>query len=377
MSRIRAAFVMEQTLGHVTHTRNLTRIVAEQIQVVPTWLPVPFGVEGPGRLVPVFRENWSVRASWRARRTLTRALAVQPHDVIFFHTQVTALFSRGTMRRLPTVVSLDATPINYDSVGRYYRHRAAGDGWLDRQKFRLNREVFQAAKALVTWSDWARRSLIDDYQVEPGRINVIAPGAAPEYFEIGRERLARSTRRPERDPVRLLFVGGDFHRKGGPALLDCMRGPLGDRCELDIVTREAVEPRPGVRVHRGLGPNSPELLRLFSEADVFVLPSRADCLAVVLMEATAAGLPVVTTDVGALREAIQPGTTGLLVPAGDDAALCRALETLVTPEELRRSMGQAAHALASRRFDAGRNGRAVLELLTDAALAGRAARRAA
>ena len=45
MSRFRAAFVMEQTLGHVTYMRNLTRVVSEQGQIVPTWLPIPFDVE--------------------------------------------------------------------------------------------------------------------------------------------------------------------------------------------------------------------------------------------------------------------------------------------------------------------------------------------
>lgn len=372
---VRAAFVMEQTLGHVTHDRNLREVVAQQTDVAPTWLPISFDVQGPARLVPLLRSNWSVRASWRARRALDRALAAQPHDVLLFHTQVTSLFSVALMGRLPTVVSLDATPVNYDAVGQHYGHRAAGDGFLDRQKYQLNRRAFHAAARLVAWSHWAKQSLVDDYGVDGAKVRVLAPGASPRYFELGQARHAAP--QPERSRAQVLFVGGDFQRKGGPLLLDAMRGPLGDRCELHLVTRDAVPVQPNVHVYRGVGPNSPELRDLFGRADLFVLPTYADCLAVVLMEATAAGLPVITTDVGALSEAVRPGQSGLLVPPGDGPALHQALETLVDNAALRARMGRAGYALARDTFDARRNNRALLDLVVELAQTTPQARRAA
>ncbi|MBI4494748.1 MAG: glycosyltransferase family 4 protein [Chloroflexi bacterium] len=378
MTQIRAAFVMEQTLGHVTHFRNLRDAAAEYTDLLPTWLPIPFEVRGPACLLPLLGSNWSARASWRARRALGLALASTPHDALVFHTQVTALFSLDLVRRLPAIVSLDATPINYDRVGQPYGHRPAGEGWLDRQKYRLNRQVFQAAAGLVTWSEWARRSLVDDYGVEAARVRVLAPGAAPAYFELGERRPGRAAPAVgDERPLRLLFVGGDFHRKGGPLLLECLRAGLAERCELHLVTHEAVAPQRNVYLYRGLGPNSPELLRLFAQADVFVLPSLAECLAIVLMEATAAGLPVVTTDVGALGEAVRPGESGLLVPAGNAGALRQALEALVGDAQLRQRMGRAGHALARHKFDAQANNHALLDLVAEAALAGRGSRRAA
>lgn len=373
---VRTAFVMEQTLGHVTHFQNLQGAVRDHADVSATWLPIPFAEHPAAGLLPPLR-NWSVRASLRARRALGRALAAAPHDALMFHTQVTALFSLGLMRRVPTIVSLDATPINYDSVGAYYGHRPAGSGLLDRQKYALNRRVFEAAAGLVTWSEWARDSIDRDYGIDRSRVRVIAPGAAPAYFEVGKRRLAQPETAETDRPVRLLFVGGDFTRKGGPLLLECMRGPLADRCELHLVTHAEVTPQRSVTVHRGVGPNSPELLRLFAEADLFVLPTMAECLAVVLMEATAAGLPVITTDVAALGEAVLPGESGLLIRRGDVSALRRALEALVGDAQLRRRMGQAGQALARQKFDAGRNGRALLDLVVEAARAGRGPRRAA
>jgi len=362
VTALRAAFVMEQTLGHVTHHQNLALTVQRQSAVVATWIPIPFAASGLASLLPVYGSNWSLRASVRARRQLGKALSARRHDALFFHTQVTSLFSVGLMRRIPTVVSLDATPANYDSVGAAYGHRGAGDGWLDERKFRMNRDAFHAAAHLVTWSHWAKRSLAADYGVVADNVTVLAPGAAPSYFDIGAERLARtvSTR-----PVRLLFVGGDFARKGGPLLLEAFSTLTHPDVELHVVTSAAIEPRPRVVVHRDVRPNTPELHRLFREADVFVLPSDGECLAVALMEAAAAALPIVTTDVGALREAARDGENAFVIAPGDATALRLALERLSGDEALRRRLGAAGHALARELFDADTNDRKVLGLIAD------------
>jgi glycosyltransferase involved in cell wall biosynthesis len=377
MTTTHTAFVMEQALGHVTHAHNLQSALQERSDITPTWLPIQFGVTGAGRLMPLLRSNWSVRASWRARRALNVALASRRPDALVFHTQVTALFSVGLMRRIPSVVSLDATPINYDEVGEYYRHKAAGSGLIDRQKYRMNRDVFHAAHTLVTWSNWARDSLTHDYAVDPARIQVLAPGAADRYFKLGARRVESQATTTSSRRARVLFVGGDFTRKGGHLLLDCMQGLLSDTCELHLVTNQHVEPRPNVYMHSGLTANSPELVRLFAEADMFVLPSHAECLAVVLMEATAAALPVITTRVGGLAEAVQPGCSGFLMHAGDGSALRNALETLAADAGLRERMGRAGYELAKNKFDADRNNGALLDLVVEAAAAHTPIRRVA
>jgi glycosyltransferase involved in cell wall biosynthesis len=362
---LRAAFVMEQTLGHVTHYQNLAVALQHQTAVLPTWVLVPFATSGVERVIPAYGSNWSVRASYRARRQLGRLLVERSHQALFFHTQVTSLFSVGLMRRYPSVISLDATPINYDSVAEAYGHRPARGSWLDQRKHDLNRAAFEAATALVTWSDWAKASLVTDYGVPAAKVSVLAPGAGRHFFTIGAERVRRE---PTGRPVRLLFVGGDFDRKGGPLLLEAVR-ELSTRqaFELHIVTQQAVTERPGVVVHRGVLPNSPTLHRLFRDADAFVLPSRGECLSVVLMEAGAAGLPIVATDVGALREAARHGENALLVPSGDIGALRGALEAMIDDEALRARLGYSAHAIARRRFDAEANDQKIVDLVAQVA----------
>jgi glycosyltransferase involved in cell wall biosynthesis len=141
---------------------------------------------------------------------------------------------------------------------------------------------------------------------------------------------------------------------------------LADVCELTVVTERPQPETRGVRVYNGLGPNDPQLLSLYRDADIFALPTFADCRAVVLSEAMAAGLPVVTTSVGAQPEAVGSGVTGLIVPPNDSEALGRALRRLIDEPELRLSMGRHARAIAEARFDARINARELTDVITRA-----------
>jgi len=352
-------FVMEQTLGHITHYRNLRATVDDDASVASTWYPITFPPRGAWETLPPLRGNWSARASWRARRLLRRDHAAARLDALFFHTQVTTLLSAGLMRRVPTIISLDATPLNYDVVGAAYGH-APSSGPLEGVKRSLNKRTLHAASALVTWCDWARQSLIDDYGVDSSRISVIAPGV-----DLARWPRPSSARARADGPLRLLFVGADFERKGGAVLLDAFES-LSERCELHIVTKAAIDARPGVHVYRDLAPNSPLLKKLYAESDVFVLPTLADCFPVAIQEALAAGLPVVSTRMGAIPEAVREGETGLLTPAGDGAALHAALLRLADDAPLRRSMSVRGRALAESDYDSAANARRILALMTTA-----------
>ncbi|KGN39128.1 glycosyl transferase family 1 [Knoellia subterranea KCTC 19937] len=86
---------------------------------------------------------------------------------------------------------------------------------------------------------------------------------------------------------------------------------------------------------------------LMAAADVFTLASAHEGLPVAVMEAFAAGLPVVATKVGGLPQQVTDGVEGRLVPAGDSTALADALVTLAADEGLRERMGAAARERAT------------------------------
>jgi glycosyltransferase involved in cell wall biosynthesis len=179
--------------------------------------------------------------------------------------------------------------------------------------------------------------------------------------------------------VKILFVGGNLERKGGRLLIDAFRAlrhlsrqpgnghSPWPEVELHLVTRDTVEIEPGLFVYNGMEPNSAPLRQLYFDSDIFCLPTFGDCLPMVLSEAGAAGLPVVSTRVAAIPELVVEGRTGFLVEPGDVAGLTAALRCLLESPELRLEQGRRAVEVVRQGFDAGDNAGRLLALLKETA----------
>lgn len=353
----RVALIVEQALGHATHAENLRQALANDTRVDARFALIPYEVGGLGARLPLFRSNWTVRAGLRARRALRAIAAEGPIDALFVHTQVPAVLASDWLRRVPSIVSLDATPLQYDELGASYAH-ARGPEWLERLKYRLNRRAFHSASHVVAWSSWARRGVVQGYGVPPERVSVIAPGVHTAQWARAQPRAAHD------GPVRLLFVGADAGRKGGLLLVEAVRRARADlQVELDLVTRSPIAAEAGIRVHHDIRANSPELRALYHAADAFCLPTEGDCLPMVLAEAAASGLPSIATDVAGIPELVRDGETGLLVSPRDLDALAAAIRRLACSPHDRLTMGERALQLAREEHDAGRNATRIVDLL--------------
>jgi glycosyltransferase involved in cell wall biosynthesis len=354
----RIGFVLEQALGHVAYGMSLRQALATRSDMECVWLDVSFKEDGFAR-VPVVGKSWVLRGNVRARDAIAHAHRQKPLDALFVHTEAISLLSGDYIAKIPTLLSLDATPLNYDELAHWYDHKV-GSGPVERAKLWVHRAVMRRARLITTWSEWAKGSLVHDYGIEANTIAVLAPGTTLRNFP---EPKTRGPRRP--GPLRILFVGGDFRRKGGDLLLDVFRAHLRRSCELYLVTAADVASGDGVHVYHGVKPHSPELLRLYSDSDVFVLPTRGDCLAVVLGEAMASSLPIVTTRVGAHAEAVEEGKSGFVIEADDADALRDRLERLAQDPELCARMGRRSREIGEARFDMNKNANRIADLLLE------------
>ena len=342
MSGRTIACVMEQTLGHVTHYLNLRRHEAVVTGCTPHWLPVEYRVG---------RAPWTVTGSLAARRALKPLLPQV--DAIFMHTATLAPLTADYFRHCPTILSADGTPFNKRAMRRAYGGKSERYGAVQAKRL-LYREVFARARGFVAWSNWVKQSLVDDYGCREQDVAVISPGIDVEHFADAE----RSNELP-----RILFVGADFVRKGGDLLLEVFRERLRHKAELVLVTRAQVAEEPGVRVYRTVAPNSQALLELYRGADIFALPTRADCYSMGCMEALASGLPIVATRVGGIPDIVRDGETGHLLDVDDAQALGDTLEALIAEPARRREMGRHSRQDAIDRFDSRESARKLFEFV--------------
>lgn len=352
----RIGFVMERALGHITHAESLRQWVCRESGISAHWMMIPYQAKDIWETIPGL--PFSMRLSLRARDDIRQVLQRQPLDCLYLHTQSLSLFSLGFMRRIPTVISLDATPRDFTPMAKAYGTNSPM-GFVDPVKSAWFRRVFGRAAGLVGMSDWVKQSLVRDYGVPADKVKVNPLGVDIRQWQPLPRQPAPGGR------LRLLFVGGDFKRKGGQQLLDAFQQGLSGFCELDIVTSEpTVSPGSFVRVHSGLTPNDPTLRQLFARADLFLLPTQADASPFAIIEAMASGLPVIATRVGAIGEMVEDGVTGYLVPPSHPQAIVDAVTFLAGHRQKLPEMGRAARIAVEERFNAETNCKRLIAYLT-------------
>ena len=166
---------------------------------------------------------------------------------------------------------------------------------------------------------------------------------------------------PENDRVRFLYLGRLMVEKGVGELLTAMKrlyAELGDRVALDIVgfyDDEACQTQAeelvamGAAVFHGF---QSEPRPFYANADCVVLASYHEGMSNVLLEASATGRPVITSDIYGCREAVEAGKTGLLCPVKDAGSLyARMKEMALLTREERAEMGRAARRRMEQQFD--------------------------
>jgi len=241
--------------------------------------------------------------------------------------------------RIPYVLSLRGSDVPRPELGH--------QRFLESLALPVLRRVWLKADGLVAVGEGLRQAAL---AVEPGlRIEVIPNGVDVEAFAAPAERRGTG--------LRLLFVGRLREFKGLQFVIGAMadRVGRGKDVDLDVVgdgpyraELERLATRYDLNEHiRFQGWLDPSQVPAhYARADALVLPSYVEGSPNVVLEAMAAGLPVIASDAPGIRELVRHEKTGLLTPVGDVEAIGRAIDRLLESPELRVSMGSAGKELA-------------------------------
>ncbi|MFV1876502.1 glycosyltransferase family 4 protein [Nioella sp.] len=218
--------------------------------------------------------------------------------------------------------------------------------------WRLDEKIARA-RFVACISEFCRsQAMFFSAQGHWGKLKIIHCGVEPERYEIG-----------ERDGNKLLFVGRLAAVKGVPVLLEALAEARRTRPDLTLTLvgdgpdRAALEAQSraldlaGAVTFAGYRSQS-DVAELLARHDALILPSFAEGVPVVLMEAMAARMPVIATAVGGVSELVEDGINGYLVAPGDGAALRAAILRVMKDSALRQRMGGAGRAKVEAHFTA-------------------------
>src|SRR4051794_14406829 len=172
---VRVTFVMEQHVGHYTYYQNLRRYIESTAMIEATWVPVTY-YRADGLWERLALMPGGLRAALRGRAQVRQGIAEGDGGVLFFNTQVPAALAHGMLRGQPYLISTDVTPLQYDRIGEAYGHRSDRAGPLKDFKRFVNGRMFRGATRVLPWSRWVGDSLVRDYGVDPGKVEVVPPG---------------------------------------------------------------------------------------------------------------------------------------------------------------------------------------------------------
>lgn len=287
-----------------------------------------------GRVARLLRLSWSEQAASRAYAAACGAAADRAlRRAGQLDGAVTIGSGYALTTDVPTVTYEDMTLAQAlrlpDPAYQSLRPRAARR-WRERQG-----RIYARSRACCVASHWAAASIRADYGVPESKIAVVG---------FGRNAQRRQVERDWSVP-RFLFVGGDWTRKRGDAVVESFAAVKESHpaATLDLVGDHPPVEADGVTGHGRLSLGSEEGQRAYNDliarATCFVLPSTYEPFGISYVDAAASGLPSIATNEGGAIDAV--GAGGVVVDPGDPGALTAAMLDLTDPETARR-LGERA-----------------------------------
>lgn len=182
----------------------------------------------------------------------------------------------------------------------------------------LEKNSMRDSDHIIYSSKWSESGAINDYGVSKDKITIIPfPSPLEDEFE--------DNKSIEKEVIHMLFVGVDWKRKGTDVAIECVnelnRIDEKHKYILDIVGLQSENEYDNVIFHgklmRNVDSQRKQLISLYKNADLFILPTKADCSPVVMSEAYQYGLPFISTRTGGVADLVIDGETGYLFELED------------------------------------------------------------
>lgn len=263
-------------------------------------------------------------------RQLTRELKKRPVDILFVSasSQMIAYIKTD----IPIVYMTDAT---FQQLQGYYPGFSKLATYNIKQGIALDQKAFFNSSHCLLASEWCRHSAVEDYGMDPAAITVAPCGANLDEVPRADEIQAY----PDH-AFRILFLGVEWERKGGDIVLQAFR-QLQQKCPgvhlhiigcvppVDLTGQNNITVIPFL--NKNVAAELQQLHRIFAETAVLFLPTRAECAGIVFSEASAFGIPSLTTATGGVGSYVKDGVNGFtLPPEAGPAAYAEILEQLYT-----------------------------------------------
>lgn len=314
METIRLGCIFTRILGGRTFSRVLQNRISEDGRFLPNVIYLEnddyreFPAPSFLRVSNALESAFVIKSKAKARRFASDDV----DGYVFQGYQLTLFFARQIAQKI-AILALDETPATARAANRWWSNKSGAGvvdlprllmAWgLDRLVFR---RIFKRIDYFLARTEKVRSSLINDYGVDAARIELT-------YMPI--EEQTKGDAISTGDPIRLLFVGADFERKGGNFLAELFDEELAESAELTIVSDDpkfsVFEGRPGARVLPSMAHE--DLIKLMQGSDLLLFPSYRDALGLVICEAIASGMAVMTRDCGAQKELVNDNFNGRLM----------------------------------------------------------------
>ncbi len=328
------------TVTLLTQSDQCDHSIPPDIKVIT--VPSTFFQKSQARWIPL---------AWYFARALRQLAAMQRFDLIHFTDAREALLFAGCH---PAVIGNvnDYYAAELRSFSYYRRYYAdAGARWIYYLLVnRCERVTFRRLNAVIANSEYTCQAIQRSYLVDSRRIFKCF-----KCIDLGAFKTAL---RDDYSSGLVLFVGGNMQRKGLGVLIQAAPRVIAGRPDVKFIVVGS-DPNLGKmqKMCRTLGvenhfefvgwvPND-KLRNLYYSASVFVMPSLMEAFGVAILEAMAAGTPVVATKVGGIPELIQSGENGLLVEPDDPEGLADALLLVLKDSSLAARLGRGGQATAT------------------------------